>query len=62
MPGLAAIAGENQKAFTRIWPRLQHKFPVNGAGRRCNQRIAKEIAKADELSRKRAASAKQKHS
>jgi len=57
---LAVLAGESPRTFARIWKKMEHKFPVNGDGQRCNKRMAKEAKHADHLTCVRSASAKQR--
>lgn len=57
---LATLAGEPPRVFERMWAKMDGKFPVTDTGRRCNPRMAAEIAKADDLSQKRADAARQR--
>ena len=57
---LANVCGESLTIMRRYWKRLERCFPVGEDGKRRNPRQANERTKAEQISSKRAASARAK--
>ena len=57
---LARLCGEPPATMKKYWRRLESCFPVGDDGKRRNPRQAKEREKAEQISSKRAASARAK--